>query len=302
MGSLRVNPDPTPQLLENLQTVQQRQNQSLAELSSGLAITQPSDNPAAMASYIENQAALGENDQYTQSSGALQNQLSMADASLNTVVQSLAQAISLGTEGATGTLSAAQRQALGAQVSNLQQQVLEAANQSYQGAYLFGGTASTAPPYVANASAPSGVQYAGNGGVNTVQLGPGQNVQINLPGGQIFNAAGADVFQALHDLAGALNANNPGAVQTAGTEVEAAFQTVSAQRTFYGTTIQRLQALDTYLSTENVQLSQQATRLAGASMTQVAAQLSQEEITSQATMSAEAKVLSQPDLFTYLPS
>lgn len=302
MGSLRVNPNPTPQLLESLQTIQQQENQSLAELSSGLAISQPSDNPAAMAAYIENQAAIGENDQYTQSSGALQNQMSVADASLNTVVQSLSQAVSLATEGATGTLSASQRQALGAQVNALQQQVLEAANQSYQGVYLFGGTASTAPPFVLNASAPSGVQYLGNTDVNSVQLGPGQNVPINVPGSQIFNNGAGDVFQALHDLASALNANNPSGVQTAGNEVTAALQAVSAQRTFYGVTTQRLQALDTFLSTEKVQLSQQATSLAGANPAQVATQLSEEEVTSQATMSAEAKVLSQPDLFSYLPS
>ncbi|MGH9506820.1 MAG: hypothetical protein ACRD13_07850, partial [Terriglobales bacterium] len=121
MGSLRVNPNPTPQLLENLETVQRQENQNLAELSSGLAVTQPSDNPAAMAAYIENQMASAAADQYAQSSSTLQNQLSVAGSSLSTVVESLSQAISLATEGATGTLSASQRQALGEQVANLQQ-------------------------------------------------------------------------------------------------------------------------------------------------------------------------------------
>ncbi|MGH9533824.1 MAG: flagellar hook-associated protein FlgL [Terriglobales bacterium] len=301
MGSLRVNPNPAPELLANLQTVQQEQNQSLAELSSGLALTQPSDNPAAMAAYIENNAALAENDQYTQSSSTLQNQLSVADSSLNTVVQSLSQAISLATEGATSTLGASQRQALAAQVNNLQQQVLEAANQSYQGVYLFGGTDSTTPPYVASGSSPSGVQYVGNTETNSVQLGPGQSITVNQPGSQIFNASGADVFQALDDLATALNANDTAGVQAAGAEVQSAFQAVSTQQTFYGATTQRLQSLDTFLSTEQVQLSQQATTLAGANMPQVATALSQEEVTNQATTSAEAEMLEQPDLFSYLP-
>lgn len=300
MGSLRVNPNPTPQLLENLQTVQRQENQNLAELSSGLAVTQPSDNPAAMAAYIENRMASAAADQYAQSSNTLQNQLSVAGSSLNTVVESLSQAISLATEGATGTLSASQRQALGEQVANLQQQVMEAANQSYEGVYLFGGTNSTTAPYVADGSSPSGVSYVGNNNTNTVMLGPGQNIQVNLPGSQIFNSSGADVFQALHDLAGALNANSASAVQTAGSEVEAAFQAVSAQQTFYGTTTQRLESLDTFLSTEQVQFSQQAENLAGANIAQVTTQLNQEEVASQATMSAEAKILSQPDLFSYL--
>lgn len=301
MGSLRVNPNPTPQLLENLQTVQRQENQNLAELSSGLAVTQPSDNPAAMAAYIENQMASAAADQYTQSSNTLQNQLSVAGSSLNTVVESLSQAISLATEGATGTLSASQRQALGEQVANLQQQVMEAANQSYEGVYLFGGTKSTTAPYVTDPSSPSGVTYVGNNNTNSVMLGPGQNVQVNLPGSQIFNRSGADVFQALHDLASALSANNASAVQTAGAEVETAFQAVSAQQTFYGTTTQRLESVDTFLSTEKVQFSQQAENLAGANIAQVTTQLNREEVASQATMSAEAKILSQPDLFSYLP-
>lgn len=301
MGSLRVNPNPAPQLLENLQSLQQQQNQALAELSSGLAVSQPSDNPAATAAYIENRAAAGATDQYQQSSSMLQNQLSVADASLNTVVQTLSQAISLATEGANGTMSASQRQALAMQTTNLQQQVLQAANQTYQGVYLFGGTASTAPPYVLNATSPSGVQYAGNNNSNSVQLGPGQNVQVNLPGSQIFNTSGADVFQALHDLTAALNANSASAIQAAGAEVQSAFQAVTTQRTFYGATQQRLQSLDTFLSTESVQLSQQAATLAGANMAQVATQLSQNQVASQATMNAESKLLSQPNLFSYLP-
>lgn len=300
--SLRVNPDLNLGLANSLDTLNQQENLALQQLSSGKSVNAPSDNPQATANYIENQAAAGENDQYTQSINSLQGNLQTADSALNTVVTSLSQAISLGVEGANGTLSATQRAALATQVDNLQQQVLLAANQSYQGVYLFGGTASTTPPYATSGTAPSGVVYNGNTKTNSIELAPGETAQVNLPGSQIFNGAGADVFQALKDLSAGLNANNQTAVASAVTEAQNAFNGVSEQRTFYGATLQRMQNMDTFLSTEQVQFSQQANNLVAANLPQVAANLSQVETSRQALLDAESRLLGQPNLFQYLPN
>lgn len=299
--SLRVNPNPSLNLANSLDQLNQQESTALQQLSSGQSVNEPADNPAALAALIQNHAAAGQTDQYTQSIASVQGALQTADAALNTVVTSLGQALSLATEGANGTLTATQRQSIASQVDNLQQQILLAANQSYQGSYIFGGTASTAPPFVANSASPSGVSYAGNNGVNSIELAPGQTAAINKPGDQIFNVAGADVFQALKDLSNALNANNQTAVATAATEVQNAFNAVGVQRTFYGATLQRLQTMDTFLSTEKVELSQQATQLVGADMAQVATNLSHLQVQRQALVQAESQVLGQPNLFQYMP-
>lgn len=299
--SLRVNPNLSLGLANALDQLNQQESAVLQQLNSGKSVNAPSDNPAALAAYIENQAAAGQNDQYSQSIGSVQGGLQTADAALNTVVTSLGQAISLATEGANGTLSATQRQALATQVDNLQQQVLLAANQSYQGVYLFGGTASTTPPFAVNNLSPSGVSYQGNNGVNSIELAPGETAAMNVPGNQIFTNAAGDTFQALKDLSTALNANNQSGVAAAVTEVQNAFNAVGEQRTFYGATLQRMQTVENFLSTEKVQFSQQANQLVAADIARTASNLSQLEIDRQALVQTEGKVIGQANLFDYMP-
>lgn len=298
--SLRVNPNLSLGMADALDQLNEQESAVLQQLNSGKSVNAPSDNPAVLAAYIENQAAAGQDDQYSQSISSVQGGLQSADAALNTVVTSLGQAISLAAEGANGTLSSTERQALAAQVENLRQQVLLAANQSYQGVYLFGGTASTTPPFAANSLSPSGVSYQGNNVVNSIELAPGQTAAINVPGSQIFSNSAGNAFQALNDLSNALNANDQNAVAAAGVEVQKAFNAVGVQRTFYGATLQRMQIMDNFLSTEKVQLSQQANQLVAADMAKTVSTLSQLEIQRQALAQAEGKILGQRNLFDYM--
>jgi len=72
------------------------------------------------------------------------------------------------------------------------------------------------------------VTYTGNAGTNNVAAGPNYSLAINVPGSQIFSAAGADMFQAISDLIGALQSNT-GIANAAG-EVSKAFEHITGQR------------------------------------------------------------------------
>jgi flagellin-like hook-associated protein FlgL len=72
-----------------------------------------------------------------------------ADSALNAVITSLNTAVTLATAGSTGTSSAANDQALAAQAQGLLSNVISQANTSYQGIYVFAGSASSSPPFVA---------------------------------------------------------------------------------------------------------------------------------------------------------
>jgi flagellar hook-associated protein 3 FlgL len=215
------------------------------------------------------------------------------------VVTSLTQAVSLGTEGANGTDSASNQQAIAAQVQGLLTSVVSQANLSYQGAYVFGGTASTTAPYTADSSSPTGYTYNGNDDVNSVQIGDNTSVQVNLPGSQIFSNSSANVLGSLSSLVSALQSGNTTAIGTATNAVSAALNYVSQQRVVYGNAESQLNAQETYLQQETVNLSTQATSLVGVDMAKAATTLSQAETDNNAALAAAAKVL--PDtLLNYL--
>jgi flagellar hook-associated protein 3 FlgL len=294
---MRVNPNITADLLAALSNAEQDQNTAMLEMASGRKVNKPSDDPTAAAMLVENQAQSSHADQYLRNISSLQAQMQTTDSTLNSVVLALQQAISLGVQGANGTLSDANRASLVNELNGIQSQLISLANLSFQGQFVFAGTATQSAPYVLDATQPSGVRYDGNAGANTVQVGEGLSVQVNLPGSQIFSSAGNDVFQSVHDLITALQ-NNSGA-DAAVTSVRSAFDHVTAQRVFYGNVMNQLTSQQTYLNNQKLQLASQQDTLGGADLAEAATRLLNAQNAHTAAREATGRIW-QSTLFDYL--
>ncbi len=193
---MRVNPNQLPDILAAIAQTQQQINTDEQQIASGQSVNVPSDNPAAAAVLVQYADQTAQADQFQRSIGSVQGEIQSADSALNSVTTALQQAITLGVEGANGTVNASDRTALATQVQGIQSQLLSLANLTYQGNYVFAGTATQTTPYVLDPSSASGVTYQGNSGVNNVTLGEHFSLQANLPGPQVFSASGTDMFQA----------------------------------------------------------------------------------------------------------
>jgi len=295
---MRVNPNVVSGLVDSIETVQRNMQTAIEQMSTGRSVNNLSDNPGAATAFVNNQALSSQNDQFLTNLNDLQGKLQAADSTLNNVVQLLTTAISLGTEGANGTESAANRQVIAQQVQGIQQQILGLANASYEGTYIFAGTDVTTQPFAQNSSAPSGIQYSGNTNTTTVQIAQGESMQTNVSGDQVFMNAGGNVFQALNDLVSALNAGT--GIDTATTEIQQAFSQVGNQRVFYGNALSQIQNTQNFLNQEQVNFSSQQNNLVGADLTKVIATESQDQVAEQATLSATAQTLSLPTLLSFL--
>lgn len=271
----------------------------MEELSTGRRVNLPSDDPAAFAADIQNQTLQSENDQYQQNTTNLEGLFQTADSTLSSVVTSLNQAISLGTQGTDGTLTLADQQALAIQVQGIQSQILQDANTSYEGNYIFAGTATTNPPFVLDASQASGVTYNGNAGVNNVEISNGRNIQTNVPGSQIFLGSGGNVMQSLQQLVTALNSGNATNIQSATASVNTALNYVSQQREFYGGATDQLNSNQSFLQQEEVNLKSQDSTLVGVDMATAATDLSSATASHDAALAALAKVI-PTNLLNYL--
>jgi flagellar hook-associated protein 3 FlgL len=296
---MRVNPNLVPDILAGLQQSQTTLNQALEQVSTGKSVNVPSDNPAAASEIVQNTIETANVDQYTQNVTGVLSQVQAASSALSSVESSLTQAISLGTEGANGTESTANQQSIASQVQGILNSVVTQANTSYEGSYLFGGTASSQQPYTADSSSPTGYTYNGNSGQNSVAVGDSTNVQVNLPGSQIFSNSTTNVLGSLSALVTALQGGNSSAIGTAVSGVTTALNYVSQQSIFYANADSQLNSQETYLQQETVNLSSQQTSLVGVNMAQAAINLSQAQTDNSAALAAAAKVL--PDtLLNYL--
>src|SRR5713101_9954525 len=107
--SLRINPNPAADLLAAIELNRQAQKTAQQQIATGRQVNQISDNPAASAEVTLNHIQASEDTQYLQNISALTAQGNTIDSTLSSVVTALTQAVSLGTEGANGTLSDANR-------------------------------------------------------------------------------------------------------------------------------------------------------------------------------------------------
>lgn len=294
---MRVNPNPMPDMLAALNQTELEAQQAELEISTGQSVNEPSDNPTAAALLVVNNDQAVFTSGYLQSLSTVQGQLSTADSTLSSVTSSLQQAISLGVEAGGGTLSASDQAAIANQLQGIQSQLVSLANTSYEGNYLFAGTNTNTAPYVVDDGSPSGVDYIGNSDVNSVSIGVGYKLAVNVPGSQLFSASGNDVFLAVNNLIQAVETNT--GIPAAVTALSSASSYLSAQAVFYGNAMDQAQSETTYLNTAKLQISQQQTALGGADMAAEATDLSQAQTDEQAALAAISK-FSQNNLFDYL--
>ena len=296
---MRVNPNPYPDLIAEAALTQQQISTDEQQIASGSSVNVPSDNPGAAATLIQDAGRTAQDDQFQRSIGSIQGEIQSADSNLNSVITALRQAISLGVEGANGTVNAADRATILTQVQGIQSQLVSLANLSYQGNYIFAGTATQTTPYVLDPNSPSGVIYQGNTGTNSVTLGNHFSLQTNLPGSQLFSASGNDVFQSIQDLISGLESGDTASIGTAVTEIGTASSYINTQAEFYSNALNELTTQQTYLSSDTTQLAEQQNIVGQADMPAVISDLTTAQTSLQATLEAIAQTEST-NLFQYL--
>ncbi len=296
---MRVNPNFAYDMVNLINQAQTTENNAAQEVSTGRTVNLPSDNPSSEAAMIAENSRLASVDQYTANSDSLKDALNTASSTLSSVVSLLQRAVTLGTEGANGTMNQTDLNSISAEVSGIKSQVISLANTSYAGQYLFSGTASSTAPYKVDSTDTTLVDYAGNSQQNEVQIGTGLSVKANLPGSSIFTQSDSNVFTALQSMVTALDNGDATAVGTATNAVSTALNAISTAQVFYGNTVNELTSNETFLSEEKVNITTYQDTLVAADTATAATDLTQSNTALTATIEAAAKI-SQVSLLDYL--
>jgi flagellar hook-associated protein 3 FlgL len=188
------------------------------ELSSGLSINEPSDNPYGMGLSLElntNLATMTEYSNNVTDGTGWTNASSTALSDVNNVVQRVSELL---VQASNGTNNSSDLNDMASEVNQLIEQVKADANTQYNGQYVFSGSASTTAPYVQDNSTASSVNdtpanpddyYYGDANAVTRAIGPGNpdtTVQVSLDISQLLGSTTAPGQAANVDPA---NPNNP---------------------------------------------------------------------------------------------
>ena len=293
---MRVDPFYVSNLVSALNQTQVNSQQLSQQLSSGIKFSQLSEDPVSAGQNVLLLSQIQQDDSFTQSASLVTGQLQVADSALGSVVSELTNAITLATSANNGTMSASNVQSIGNQISGILAEVQSLANTSYQGRYIFAGGQTGTAPFTTATGSPSVTSYGGDSNVNSLRLPNGQEIQLNLPGDQIFLGAGTNsVFAALNalvaDYAGG-SANTAQAVQDTAA-LNTALNYVSQQRVLLDNSMTQLSAASTAVGAEQTQLTAAQTDLMQADLPTIATQLSLNQ-TQQTALESVIAQLSSP--------
>jgi flagellar hook-associated protein 3 FlgL len=288
---MRVDPNLSSLLNIGIQGTEQALNTAVQQLASGQRVGVPSDDPAAAAANLQSVAQSANVDRYTKNGDAILSQAQMADSALSNVVNELNKAITLGTQGADGSMTTENRAAIATQVQSVLSQVVAQANTTFNGVSLFSGTAAAVPAFASDSTSPTGYSYQGNSGVNSAAVGDSLQINVNVPGDQVFANPNGDVLGSLTQLVTALGSGTMTDIGNAVTAVRGALNNVTQQRVLYAGVVNQINSQESYLSQETISLTSQQQSLTGVDMSVSVSNLTQAQIAHSTILAAAAKVL-----------
>jgi flagellar hook-associated protein 3 FlgL len=282
-----------------IQTAAERMIKYQRQVSTGIKVAQPSDDPSATATVIAEKAANASYEQYVQAGDSADSRLAVADTLLSDVIDKLSAARTaiLSVQGSETT--AAQREAGAQQLASLRDAILEDMTTSFRGTYVFGGAAGTTRPYSKDIN---GVvqPYAGSTREVTVDIDRGRPVAIVFDGSAIVEGNDTtDMFAAFEDAIAAARSGDAEAAHTASAALQRAFDRASQAQSTVGTNMRAIQDHQNQLGDAGRAGQARVAKLEEANMAEAISGLQQAETAYQAALGAAAHT-TRRSLFDYL--
>jgi flagellar hook-associated protein 3 FlgL len=276
-----------------LQATLGRLQATQARLSSGRAIQRPSDSPTGTMAALRLRGDLDRAAQLDRNADDGKARLGIADNALTDGLAILREARDAVLQGANGSLSATDREALAAQVDGLRQSLLAVANSRYLQQPIFAGTAGAAAAYDGSGA------YQGNAGVVTRTIAPGVKVAVNATGEEVFGPAGDDVFRVLADIARDLR-TNPSALASSDLDrLDAGYLRMQNALAAVGSRYHQIEIMQDRNQANQLETQTQLSEVEGVDLPAAVIDLQLQEVAYQAALGATARTL-QPTLMDFL--
>jgi flagellar hook-associated protein 3 FlgL len=285
------------------------------QVSTGLRVQAPADDPTAMQNTLADLANQATQTQYSANIATLQTRATSVDGVLQSLQTISSRAGEIATSAGSATNSQADLTNYANEVNSLINQVVNAANTKdpSSGKYLFGGTASGSAPFTTTTDANgqvTAVTYNGNSSVNQAQIGAGMTASADIPGANTSgtgprglitdSASGADFLNHLISLRNDLTAGNKTAVtNTDSANLAKDENNIAYQVANNGVMQNQLTTASSFATTSSQSLSQMISNSSSADLMTTMVQLNQAQTSYQAALQSGAKIM-QLSLLNYI--
>lgn len=269
------------------------------QVSTGLRVGRPSDDPSAAATAIVERGAVAAFDQFSQTSDAADSRLKVVDSVLSDLIDKLtsARATILSVRGSTATDS--QRRAGAQELQSLRETVLEDLNTTFRGTFVFAGAAGTVQPFQKNLAGAVD-PYAGSTREVDVDIDRGRSVTVAFDGSAIAQGADAvDVFAAFDAASTAAVAGDGAALDAAFAAITRAFDRATQAQGRVGASLRGVADQKLKLDDASRASKARVSTLEEANLAEAISGMQQAETTYTAALGSAARI-AQTSLFDFL--
>lgn len=299
-------------LVSNLGSITARQARYQSQISTGQRIALPEDDPSAVRRTLDLEGERGRVGRYGRNITRLKETATTTQTAMRSLSKIATRASELAVK-ANSVRSPDDLKAYAAEVTQMIQQAVSAANANLRGESVLGGTRNDAPAYAINLGADGRVQsvtYQGNQSIPSLEIAEGQELSASVvgsnpngsgPAGLIQDPrSGADLFGHLIQLQDQLLAGNGAAVtSTTAVGLQADTENLLRHVAANGVVQGRLEAAGASVSDRLQALEGQISAETDADLAKVLVQLNQTQVSYQAALQTGGRIL-QMSLMDYL--
>ncbi len=290
--------------VRNLHKQTEAMLQRQEQVASQKRINRPSDDPIGTGRVLTGRTMLAAIDQYAENIAQGKTRIETADQTLAMAGDLVRQARRIAEEKSGDGIGASERELAAGQIKEIYDQILQLANSTHAGRYMFGGHVVDPPPFTRTAD--YAATYNGDDGSFRIPIAEQAEVAIDADGRNYFMSAspgGVDIFAELKNLIDGLEAADPVAgsvlIRAAVDPLQQAEVQIRDKRAELGPKLYRLQATGEHWSVFKTRVQDAIGRDEDADVVRAALELTQLKTAYETSMAAAAKII-QPSLVDFL--
>ncbi|WP_424766653.1 flagellar hook-associated protein FlgL [Paenibacillus sp. sgz302251] len=310
------------QLLRNISNNLGRMNNLQNQLSTGMKINKPSDDPVGITFALRYRSELDANNQYTSNVGSALSMLEYTDTTIGQAGDVMQRARELLVQGANGTLEQTSLDSIKTEISQLYNQMVEIGNSQFNGKQVFNGELTGEKPYPAvtlddtvdllvEPPKLKAYQVSTDTGSIKYELSAGMSLKINILGNEVFGESvdpaatqeelesSDNVFLLLQRAYDMLGSGDQKGVSKMLDQMDTRINTMLTKRAEVGARVNRVEIIESRLSDININLQTVQAKTEDADMSVVITNLKTEENVYQASLSVGAQLI-RPSLVDFL--
>jgi len=272
------------------------------KLSSGKQINRPSDDPSGTRKVLGLRAEELQVQQFLDNTETAKEQINYTSNTLESIQEIFTKIKGLTIQAGNDTLGQSDRNIIANELDELLESVLQNANTDNNGRYIFSGTKTLTSAFTATRDSNgniSSVSYNGNNEEIKYQIGPDTFIQVNLPGGKLFQDNKA--FSTLISLRDSLKAStfDSTAFSNLRNTLDTATNALSTEITRFGAKANRLEMTTNSLGNSQTALKELISYTEDADIASLIMDLKHQENVLQSSLKTGAMVI-QPTLLDFL--